>query len=80
MTYRYRPLNESISAGCFVPHHAIIIFKNKRASYIDLCFHYVGYETSTDIKDLEIRDDKMKKLYAIFKEYGFTYEMDLEKK
>lgn len=33
---------------CYMPQHAILIIKNHRLSYIDICFGCLKYETSDD--------------------------------
>ncbi len=75
LTYKYKTQRIGSISGCFDPHHSIIIMKNNKASFIDLCFHCLNYEKSKDIKDVEIRDDKMLKLYDFFKKLNFKYEM-----
>ena len=78
LSYKYKPTNIVVSSGCFDPHHSIIIISKGKASYIDLCFHCWNYITSAELEGIEIRDDKMEKLYKFFKQLGFTYEMNLE--
>lgn len=34
---------------CFIPRHAIIIYKQHKISYIDICFECLNFETSADI-------------------------------
>jgi hypothetical protein len=47
-----RPFQDSIIeiGKCFMPHHAVIIFKKGKISFIDMCFTCKGIETSKDIK------------------------------
>jgi len=78
LTYTYKPSRIISQSGCFDPHHAIIIVKGKKTSFIELCFHCLGFETSKDIINLEIKEDKWEKLYKLFKDYGFKHEMFLE--
>ena len=78
LTYPYRPQKTITQSGCFDPHHAIIIKKGSKTSFIDLCFHCMDFEASNDITKLEIRADKWEKLYRFFKDCGFKYAMSLE--
>ena len=78
LSYKYKPTKVVVSSGCFDPHHSIIIISKSKANYIDLCFHCWNYITSVEIQDVEIRDDKLEKLYDLFKQLGFTYEMNFE--
>ena len=34
---------------CFIPRHAIIIYKQHKILYIDICFECLNFETSADI-------------------------------
>ena len=75
LTPKYEPTILVVMSRCYDPHHSIIIIKKNKLSFIDLCFHCLGFEESKDIKGLEIREDKWKKLYDFFKGRGFKYEM-----
>lgn len=72
LSRRYIP-RSTCQAGCFTSHHAIILIKNRRASFIDLCFRCSHYETSEDLESIYVLDrSKWKALKAIFKKVGFS--------
>ncbi len=63
--------------GCFVSRQSIIIIKNSKVSYIDICFHCHSYETSEDLKELFYIDfNQWDLLVSFFRRQGFTYELD----
>lgn len=71
-------------AFCFLPHHTIFIYKEKKWSYIDLCFGCDHYSYS---KDLEINEDDFlvtyedwRKLETFFRKQNLNYEMPKRKK
>lgn len=71
------PFSDSIEEKgmCFIPHHAILIYKSKKISFIDLCFLCQEFETSSDIKipagDFDLAIWKSLKLF--FRKQGFKY-------
>lgn len=66
-------------AGCFEPHHAVIIIKNGKSSFIDVCFTCREYETSEDMKLKDLFDNiKWEKLKIFFKQQGFKYELEVQ--
>jgi hypothetical protein len=62
---------------CFIPHHSIILFKNKQASYINICFACQRVACSPDITftDGDMDRQKWSELLAFFQDNGFTYEL-----
>jgi len=72
--------NDSIfRSRCFDPHQAILIFKNTKISYIDMCFHCWGLRTSDDLNEIIGYEElKWKKIYSFFRQNGFVYEMKAE--
>jgi hypothetical protein len=75
LTYPSKSINMVILSGCFIPHHSIIIIKNNKISFIDLSFYCLNFNSSNDIRELEIEEDKWENLYNLFKNFGFKYEM-----
>ena len=77
-----RPFEDSIitRAGCFLPHHAILVYSGKKISFIDVCFGCRGIETSKDIKVTsdDFDDRKWEELFSLFKGLKFKYELDEE--
>jgi len=63
----YRKDNQIELTKCFNPHHAIILIKDGRFSYIDLCFACEMFTTSSDIHLIEIEKKTWKKLHDFFK-------------
>ena len=66
-------------AYCFWPHHTIFIYKQKKWSYIDLCFGCDRYSYS---KDLQINKaaflvtyEDWRKLETFFRSQKLNYEM-----
>ena len=72
------PSGKKIEIGmCFMPHHAILIFKSGNVSYIEICFGCRRFETSKDLKKLGAFDSpKWAELEAYFKKLGFKYELE----
>lgn len=66
--------NKSVPIGnCFMPHHAILIIKNGKTSFFDICFGCLQYITTGDIKFNELFDEqKWDKLEDFFAKEGFT--------
>jgi hypothetical protein len=62
---------------CFEPHHAVLVYRNGRMSYVDLCFHCRELATSTDfnLDNMDFKDGKWKQLQKFFTDRGLTYEM-----
>ncbi len=59
---------------CDEPRHTIIIYKKRRQSYIDICFHCKRIHTSKDIIFTELYFDtkKWNDLEEFFRTYGLT--------
>ncbi|MGG9963735.1 hypothetical protein [Ferruginibacter sp. SUN106] len=80
------PNNDSIirDISCFMPHHGILIFKNGKCSYFDICFGCRHFITSKDIKLSDELDDKTwNALESFFRNRKLNYELtenDLETK
>jgi hypothetical protein len=70
-----RPLDEnSVSKQeCFEPHHAILIFKNNKLSYIDICFSCNDFRTSKDINIWGFDQQHWKELVKYFKSNGIKW-------
>ena len=64
-------------AKCFMPHHAILIFKKKKVSYIDICFGCRRIQSTSDIRFSEADFDEQKwtELMTYFLQKGLTYEL-----
>ena len=62
---------------CFMPHHAILIIKNNKTSFIDICFGCLGIETSQNIKMTANDIDKRKwtELEAFFLQQNIKYKL-----
>jgi len=77
-----RPFQDSVieRGMCFIPHHAIVIFKKRKASFVDICFGCRGIETSKDIKmtSLDIDNRKWEELRDFFIQHGMKYELEFE--
>ena len=74
-----RPDMDSIisQGGCFASRQSIILIKNHKTSYIDICFHCLSYETSKDLKDIPAFDNRRwTELEEYFRKHGLTYELD----
>ncbi len=57
---------------CYMPQHAILIIKDSRLSYIDICFGCLKYEVSDDLSFFDIPFDinKWNELYQFFIQNG----------
>jgi hypothetical protein len=77
-----RPFQDSVleKANCFIPHHAVVIFKKRKASFVDICFGCRGIETSKDIKmtSWDIDNRKWNELIVFFKQHGMKYKLEFE--
>jgi hypothetical protein len=74
-----RPEEDSIiyQGGCFRPRQSIILLKNHKTSYIDICFHCGSYEVSKDLNEIpEFDNQRWDELEAYFRRNGLTYELD----
>jgi hypothetical protein len=61
---------------CFMPHHAVFIIKDGRTSYVDICFGCQRFETSKDMQQLYVFDNrKWRELEDLFVKLGFKYEL-----
>ena len=61
---------------CFIPHHGILIFKNRKCSYFDICFGCRHFVTSKDLKlSDELSDKTWNKLESFFRNRNLNYEM-----
>jgi hypothetical protein len=45
----------SIIKDCYEPHHSVIIVKNGKTSYMDICFQCLGYRFTADLEDIVTR-------------------------
>ena len=62
---------------CFEPHHAILIYKKGRFSYIDLCFHCSDLVTSFDLQltNMDFINGKWEEMKVFFLKHGLSYEI-----
>jgi hypothetical protein len=73
-----RPFQDTkVEVGkCFMPHHAILLIKKSKTSYIDICFGCRRFDTSKDLKQLyEFDNRKWTELENLFLRLGFKYEL-----
>jgi hypothetical protein len=65
------------AAGCFRPHHSIVLIEKGKYSYIELCFQCERLKSSPDIdfSDSELNERKWNKLKQFFLENHFKYEL-----
>jgi hypothetical protein len=74
-----RHFQDSVSqvGRCFIPHHAVILFKKGKASFVDLCFGCHSIEATKNIKvtsnDFDSR--KWKELIAFYRQHNIQYQM-----
>ncbi|WP_018341434.1 hypothetical protein [Cytophaga aurantiaca] len=67
-------------ANCFIPHHAILLIKDGKISYIDVCFRCHRFKESKDLENIEDFDNhKWNELKSFFVELGFEYELGVSK-
>lgn len=72
-------IDNIVLSRCFDPHQTILIYKNNKISYIDMCFHCWGLRTSEDLNEIKGYDvSKWKKIQLFFKQNGFVYKMETE--
>ncbi len=64
---------------CFDPHHIILIYKNKKCSFIDICFGCRNFVTSKDIHLSDgLSDETWLKLFRFFRNRKLYYELNGE--
>jgi hypothetical protein len=71
-----RPFQDKLitEGKCYMPHHAILLLKSDKISFIDLCFSCRSYKTSKDLQRLPDFDTKRWwELEAFFVKLGFQY-------
>ena len=76
-----RPVaDKTIEEGkCFIPHHAILIYKSGKISYLDICFGCRGFVTSKDLEFIDAFDKKKwQQTESFFRSLGITYEMPVD--
>lgn len=66
------------SAGCFKPHHSIVIVDRGHYSCIEICFECgrVKAPEGFDFSEVDMGDRKWKKLIQFFKRSHFKYELE----
>lgn len=64
--------NKIVMNKCYMPQHAILIIKNHKVSFIDICFGCLKYEVSDDLSFFMDPFDinKWNELYQFFKQNG----------
>ena len=75
-----RPFQDTVieKGMCFEPHHAVIYYRNGKASYIDMCFGCRGIEVSKNLKITanDFDNQKWDDLVSFFRMQNMTYELD----
>ena len=82
-TAKYKPprgkLGEMKRAGCYVPHHSVLIYINKEIFHWEICFSCIGMSSNTHDyykKIDELFDNKKYTLLQeFFKKQGMKYEL-----
>lgn len=73
------PNNDSIieDIQCFEPQHSILIYRNGKCSYFDICFGCRHFITSKDIKfeDDDLSDETWNSLELFFRNRNINFEM-----
>ncbi len=68
-------------AMCYIPHHSILIIKNGKTSFIDICFTCQRFNVSKDLRKLNEFDNfKWTQLRNFFTDLGFKYELEKSEK
>jgi len=72
-------LGETFERGkCFMPHHGILIYKQDKCSFFDICFGCKHFVTSDDIKLSDsLRIITWQKLKAFFKSRKLDYQIPM---
>ncbi|KIA95317.1 hypothetical protein OC25_05535 [Pedobacter kyungheensis] len=72
-------LGETFERGmCFMPHHGILIYKQNKCSFFDICFDCKHFVTSADIKLSDnLRIITWQKLKAFFKSRKLDYQIPM---
>jgi hypothetical protein len=65
-------------AGCFMPHHSVLMISKGKYWYIEICFHCgrVRASQGIDFSDQDMDQAKWKKLKEFFIGSGFKYELN----
>ncbi len=60
---------------CFLPHHAILVYKENKISYLDVSFECKGWETSNDslFEGVYLSDQGLLNLRKYFHNKGIKY-------
>ncbi|QIL39757.1 hypothetical protein G7074_11065 [Pedobacter sp. HDW13] len=72
-------IGETFESGrCFMPHHGILIYKQDKCSFFDICFDCKHFVTSNDIKLSDsLRIITWQKLKAFFKSRKLDYQIPM---
>jgi len=72
-------LGETFERGmCFTPHHGILIYKQDKCSFFDICFDCKHFVTSDDIKLSDsLRMITWQKLKTFFKSRKLDYQIPM---
>ncbi len=66
------------SGKCFMPHHGILIYKQDKCSFFDICFDCKHFVSSDDIKLSDnLRIITWQKLKAFFKNRKLDYQIPM---
>lgn len=60
-------------SACFDPHHTIIVYKNSKISFIDICFSCYGKVSKDFLFEETMSYSKYKKLKKFFLMYNIKY-------
>ena len=74
----HKNINGQKDIKCFEPHHSVLIFKNGKCSYIDICFQCENYSISKDLtvtRNFLNTAEDWKKLEDFFRNKNIHYEM-----
>lgn len=66
---------DNASKDCFDPHHAILAYKARKFSSLDICFRCQGIDAYEFPFERKMSDSKYDSLAGFFRKMGFKYEL-----
>ena len=68
------------TAKCFMPHHSILLLKNGKTEYVEICFACQNLLTSKNIgtKDINYSPNMWTQLETFFLELGIKYQIPFD--
>lgn len=70
-------VDDVMRSTCFQPRHAVVVYKNKRLAYLDICFDCYGLNSVGDMGSAIVFNQlKYRNMYRFFWKQGIRYNLD----